>query len=64
MQAQLIHVLFSAANSLSVGVSVVLALTWFVALGFYIREKIAARRAAVKLESFDSNLVAKAQAHI
>jgi uncharacterized membrane protein YciS (DUF1049 family) len=64
MPVQLIHFLFSVANSLSVGVSLVLALVWFVSAGFYIREKLAARQAAVKLESFDSNLVEKTPAHI
>ena len=64
MPVQLMHFLFSVANSFSVGVSALLALIWLVALVFYVREKMAARRATVKVESFDSALVEEAPARI
>ena len=60
----MIHFLFSAAKSFSVGVSAVVALTWFVSLGFYIRKKLVARTVSVNLEPFRSDMVAKAPARI
>ena len=64
MTVQLIHFLFSVANNFSVGVSVVLALIWFLSLGFYIGKKLVARTASVNLESFNSDMVAKAPARL
>ena len=67
MHVYLIHFLFSLANSLSVWVSAALALIWFVALGFYVREKLAAGKYGcnpVKVEPFGADVVAKAEAHL
>jgi hypothetical protein len=74
MLIQILEFLFSAANDLSVAVSIVLAFTWVAALGCYIGKHVLASRPAaisrrasvapvsstVDLEPFGSDLVAKA----
>jgi hypothetical protein len=68
MPVPVIHFLFSLANIFSLPVSAVLASIWFVALGFYIREKLAARRQAANhrrmFVEYERDLVEKAPAHI
>jgi hypothetical protein len=77
MLVQVLHFLFSLANDFSVGLMAALAVIWVVALGCYIVQKAiahrraeASRRAAIQsenvvsIDSFDSDLVAKAQARI
>jgi hypothetical protein len=44
MLLQLLHFLFSLANQFSVGVSAILALVWFAALGVHLWKKVKARQ--------------------
>jgi len=74
MLVQLLDVLFSSANSVSVFIGAALPIIWLAALGCYIGLKVAAYRRSrasangagslSNVDSLDSNLVAKAPARI